>query len=220
MNALDLAPFAVLGLVGSLHCAGMCGPLAASLGLGRARSSYMLVLAYVVGKAAMYSVLALIVARTAAELGAREAHWLALARAALAWLAGLVMVLVALSSLGWLGFVGRPTFAVLERALRSAMHATRELPGPLRGFALGAANGLLPCGLSWSAIALGAASGVALAALGPFVFGLATGLVLGGLALGASAVPESWRRRGRLGAAALLLGYGAWTVWRGVAALG
>lgn len=215
MSWAQLAPFVLLGLAGSLHCAGMCGPLALSLGLSRSRSSLAIAMSYVVGKAAMYSVLALFIARVTLKLDARQPQWMSRSRAVLALIAGAVMVLVACTSLGWIHFEGRARFAPFERALREALHGTRELPGVLRGFALGAANGLLPCGLSWSAIALGGASGLALAAVGPFSFGLATGPVLIGIALGGSALSTSWRARAHRLAAVGLLVYGTWTIARG-----
>lgn len=220
MSWSALAPFALLGLAGSLHCAGMCGPLALSLALGRGRAGPGTVAGYLVGKAAMYSALALLAARGVAELGARQPEWLALSRGALAWAAGVVMLVVALSSLGWLRFSRLGFLSPLERALRAALRAADELPGPLRGLAFGAANGLLPCGLSWSAIALGAASTeLVVAALGPFAFGLATGPVLASIAAGGASIPLAWRVRGQRLAALALLCYGGWMIARGFAPL-
>ncbi len=217
MSALELVPFVVLGLAGSLHCAGMCGPLALSFALGRGAPRASDVAAYVLGKAAMYSVLALFAARTIAEVGARQPGWLAGLRASLAVVAALVMLSVALSALGWLRTPRWRWFGSLEKALRGALRGTDELPGAMRGLAFGAANGLLPCGLSWSAIALGAAAAEpSLALAGPFVFGLATGPVLGALALGAGRIPATWRARGARLAALALLGYGTWTLARGL----
>ena len=217
MSVAALAPFLALGLAGSLHCAGMCGPLALSFALARGAPRTLDVVGYVVGKAAMYAVLALLAAQSVGALGAGEASWLAAGRSALAVLAAGVMIGVALSSLGWLHLPRWKLLGALEAALRNALRGTDELPLGLRGLAFGAANGLLPCGLSWSAIALGAAaSGPELALAGPFVFGLATGPVLGGLALGAGRIPATWRARGARLAALGLLAYGGWTLVRGL----
>jgi len=212
-----LVPFLALGLAGSLHCAGMCGPLALSFALARGAPRPVDVASYVVGKAAMYAVLALLAARTVTALGAREASWVAASRSALAVAAAGVMIGVALSALGWLHLPRWKPLGALEGLLRSALKGTDELPLALRGLAFGAANGLLPCGLSWSAIALGAASGEpSLALAGPFAFGLATGPVLGFVALGAGRIPATWRARGARLAALGLLAYGGWTLVRGL----
>lgn len=218
MSAAELAPYLALGLAGSLHCAGMCGPLALSFALARGAPRSVDVASYVVGKAAMYAVLALLAARTVSALGAQEASWVAAGRSALAVLAAGVMIGVALSALGWLHLPRWKPLGALEGFLRSALRGTDELPLALRGLAFGAANGLLPCGLSWSAIALGAAAGEpSLALAGPFAFGLATGPVLGGLALSAGRIPATWRARGARLAAVGLLAYGSWTLLRGLA---
>lgn len=216
MTPVELLPFLLLGLAGSLHCAGMCGPIALSFALGRGSSGGLAVAGYVLGKAAMYATLALVAARGVAELGARQPQWMSYGRAGVAWAAGIVMVLVALSGLGWLKAPRWKALAGLERLMRTALRGADELPAPLRGLAFGAANGLLPCGLSWAAIALGAAApSLALALAGPFVFGLATGPVLAGIALGAGQIPASWRVRGQRLAAVGLLAYGAYTLIRG-----
>lgn len=216
MTPVDLAPYLLLGLAGSLHCAGMCGPIALSFALGRGSSGGLAVAGYVLGKAAMYATLALVAARGVAELGARQPQWMSYGRAGVAWAAGIVMVLVALSGLGWLKAPRWKALSGLERLMRTALKGADELPAPLRGLAFGAANGLLPCGLSWAAIALGAAApSLSLSLAGPFVFGLATGPVLAGIALGAGQIPASWRVRGQRLAAVGLLAYGAYTLVRG-----
>lgn len=57
----------------------------------------------------------------------------------------------------------------------------------------------------------------ALALAGPFAFGLATGPMLGLVALGAGRIPATWRARGARLAALGLLAYGGWTLVRGLA---
>jgi hypothetical protein len=103
--------------------------------------------------------------------------------------------------------------------VKLAWRGAGELRGLPRAFALGAANGLLPCGLSWSAIALAAACPQPITLVGPLVFGLAT---LPGLALFAllgARVPARWRARLHTTAAIALCLYGAWTALRGVVLL-
>ncbi len=215
----DLIPFAVLGLAGSLHCAGMCGPFALSLHWngGSARAAWSHALLYVVGKALTYS---LITVAALAGVSAAARHGdgslsLSGARSLLAWTAGTTMIVVALRSLGVPLWPSRWKFAPWQRALAYLLRSTRALPRLAASFGLGLVNGLLPCGLSLAAISLGAASPAALAALGPFVFGLCTGPVLIAISLGGSALPTTLRVRAQRVVAVLMLAFGAWTIARG-----
>jgi sulfite exporter TauE/SafE len=63
-------------------------------------------------------------------------------------------------------------------------------------FALGMANGLVPCGMLYSALLLAlTAAGPVQSAVTMSVFGAATALALVGLTLAAVAVPTAWRSR-------------------------
>jgi sulfite exporter TauE/SafE len=211
-----LTAFATLGLVGSLHCAGMCGPFALSLGWTGARRRAVAARAgcYAAGKALSYAMLATLVAASV-EAIAGETEGIGRARSVLAWIAGAAMIAAALHALGipWLRATG---FArSLEAPCGALLGAARAERGALGPWLLGFVNGCLPCGLSWSAIALAAAHGGPALVLGPVVFGAATSPVLISLALGGAAIPASWRARGQRAAAALILVFGIWTVWRG-----
>lgn len=218
---VELAPFALLGLAGSLHCVGMCGPFAVSLGWSRARASGLWARAglYVVGKSLAYSMIAVGIASTAALATsrglARSPQGLAIARSVLAWIAGAMMIGMALRSFGLLRIPHRFEPRSLQRILGWVMRSVRGLPAPAASFGLGLANGFLPCGLSWAAIALAVAGEPWVHAIGPLVFGLATAPALVGLAIGSVAVPMRWRVRAQYLSAALLLVFGAWTIGRG-----
>lgn len=132
MTTLLLAAGAA-GLVGSAHCVGMCGPLAAASAPGWHGGR---LLAYVVAGGAAGG-LGLILPGGGWVVGT-------LAAAVLAW-----------SCLRFGGFIGGggPVLPGLGRLARWASRL-----GRFAGFLLGALVVLLPCGLLWTALALAAAS--------------------------------------------------------------
>jgi sulfite exporter TauE/SafE len=227
-----LAPFAALGLLGSLHCAGMCGPFALALGLraGRARGRALAhALLYAVAKALGYALLGLLAARAAhaavhatSALGAGAGQELRLEslRAALAWAAAAACLVLALSALGlplvppsWRARLAR--HGAVPRALATLFAAAHALPGTAQAFALGFANAFLPCGLSWAALALALAVPSATATVGLFLFGLGTLPVLVGVALGGRLLTPGLRARLRVPAALLLIVFAVLTAARG-----
>jgi hypothetical protein len=188
----------------------MCGPLALVLGLGAKaeRVRWLDPAGYALGKSGAYSVLALALASGAARLAADGG------RAWLAWIAGFSMVFVALHGLGLWRVRRSALFAPLQHPLAQLLHSSQALPPPARALGLGFANGFLPCGLSWSAIALAATGEPATVALGPLAFGLASAPALAALILGGHALPLAWRVRVQRMAAGLLLLFGLWTAAR------
>jgi hypothetical protein len=162
------------GLVGALHCAAMCGPLAAAQGARRRRGAWR----YQVGRTLSYGVIGAVAGGTGQ---------------ALTWLGGpLVGALVSLSMAAVLGGLAvrlwrganrrviraasalvplRPPRRPLVTRARTAMR-----PGPL---GMGVLSALLPCGLLWAAIALAAGTGhPASGALLLFGFASASGMSL------------------------------------------
>jgi sulfite exporter TauE/SafE len=226
----ELAPFVLLGLVGSLHCTGMCGgfALAVTASAGAARRRALLrSLAHVLGKALTYAVLGLLAARAAGFLthegatlagGSADDHaaTVELARRVLAWIAGALFIVFGLAAFGLPLFPRGWLAARVPAWLRLVFDSARALPGLSGAFGLGLANGLLPCGLSWAALALAAGGPPARGALGLFVFGLATAPALVTIGLLGSAVPVATRARAlRFVAAPLLLVFGVLTIARG-----
>jgi sulfite exporter TauE/SafE len=158
----------LLGLVGSAHCAGMCGPLALALpATGNTRATFLAGrVLYNVGRLVTYAGLGAafgLIGQTFALAGFQR--WISLA-AGTAILVGLfassrfALGLPAITAVDWL----KSSFGRLlqRRSLASV-------------FLLGLLNGLLPCGLVYAAVAgataIGSFVGGALAML---VFGLGT----------------------------------------------
>lgn len=179
----------LLGLAGSLHCAGMCGPLALALPHpGRGMAGFVGGrLLYQLGRVLTYAGLGAAAGALGHSLSmAGVQRWVSLAAGAL--------VLSGLAAATWAApaaWVGRWTLQVkgwLGWGLR------RRTIGSL--CVLGMVNGLLPCGLVYAAAALAATAGGAVAGVGTMVaFGLGTVPVMLGLGLGGRALPVAWRLR-------------------------
>ncbi len=152
-----LAAAAVFGAVGSLHCAVMCGPLAAA-GCETKRDGF----GYAVGRAGAYTFAGALLGYLGLVI-----HDVAPLHVLASWLAAGVVV--------WHGaqyFVRRSSLVQLPRRSRwSSLFAVL----PRRGLGLGLVTGLMPCGLLWAAWAMAAATTRPLdGALVMFVFSLAT----------------------------------------------
>jgi len=162
-----------LGLAGSLHCAGMCGPLAMALpGGGRnGRSGSLSSLwrgraFYNLGRTCTYGMLGVLfgmLGQTAAWAGLQR--WVSIA-AGIAILLGLL----AANRFQW----GLPATRLVVR-LKPLFGPLLRSSSWLSLFLLGLLNGLLPCGLVYVACAGAVATGsLGLGALFMVVFGLGT----------------------------------------------
>lgn len=213
---LELAPFVALALLGTLHCAGMCGAFAIAASASGSRS-FAGPACYVVGKALTYALLGVLAAgagsfavRAGSDLTGTR---LESARAVLAWIVGLSLCGSGLAALGvirWHGSIARALPSGPARLFASI----RRLPGLSASFGIGVVTGLLPCGLSWSALLLAAQTRPSVALVGLFCFGLATGPALIGVAGGWRLAPASWRARARFVLGPLLLAFGLLTIAR------
>jgi sulfite exporter TauE/SafE len=142
----------VLGLVGSLHCAGMCGPLALALPMtGNSRATFVLGrVAYNLGRIFTYCLLGAafgLIGQTLAFAGFQR--WVSIA-AGSAILVGL--------------FVSSRSTVSLPVArgvawIKSGLGALLRRRSVASVFSLGALNGLLPCGLVYAACAGAVATG-------------------------------------------------------------
>jgi hypothetical protein len=136
----------LLGLVGSLHCAGMCGPLALALpATGNTRASFLLGrAAYNSGRVLTYCGLGAVFGLAGQTLAlAGFQRWLSLTAGA--------AILVGLFASSRLSFNTPLVRAVT--ALKSALGTLLRQRTFASTFALGLLNGLLPCGLVYTACA-------------------------------------------------------------------
>jgi hypothetical protein len=205
MDVSYLAAFLV-GLLGGVHCVGMCGGIVGALALGlpqEARHSARMLpylLAYNLARIASYTLAGALLG----GVGYLAAHWSGLRHAQLGLqvLAGLFMIALGLYLAGW--WLG---LARLERAgSRVWRHieplGRRFLPvrTPGQAFVLGLLWGWLPCGLVYSVLVWSISRGDALeGGLLMLSFGLGTLptlLLMGVAATRLSAfVRHAWVRR-------------------------
>ena len=218
LTALALAGLA-FGASSGLHCAAMCGPLAACATRSPSRRALPLLtsrvdraglLSYQSARALGY----LAAGALAGGLGAGvSGSGLPVVASGLTWAMALWCVVRAL---GWRPPARSPLTAWLARRIG-------QVAPRWRGAWLGALTPLLPCGLLVSAYALAMATGSALrgaALVGSFALGSAVpllGVQLGWAALGhrLGSRPSAVARRGLLLLTALTLAWRGWALWRG-----
>ncbi len=186
---MQFAPALLLGLLGGLHCAGMCGPLMLALPVaGRTRGNFIAGRClYHLARVAVYCALGLLfglVGRTLWMVGMQR--WVSIFLGAVL-LAG-ILVSPRLFEFPWIArWVG------LLKGTMSGFLRTRTLTSLA---VLGGLNGLLPCGLVYAACAGAAATGHwASGALFMLVFGLGTLPVMMAISLSGHLLPSAVRLR-------------------------
>jgi sulfite exporter TauE/SafE len=194
MQALAAAAFAA-GLLGGVHCVGMCGGIAGTLAAASRGPAWRRVAAFNGGRIASYAAAGAL----AGALGAvaQLAGPLHLAQLALFVLAQAMLVFLGLYIGGWghalLHMEGAG--GALWRTLEPLRRRTFPIASDARALAAGAVWGWIPCGLVYAMLPLAMASGGPFAGAGVLAaFGLGTlpGLLLAGVA---GARFTQWRRR-------------------------
>lgn len=162
-----------LGLAGSLHCVGMCGPIALSLP-GKRKISWntsAIKLCYQAGRVTSYTVLGVLAGYGGeAVVDAGFAQSLSIVSGSLMILTAIVQLVLHRNLL--------PS-AITDRLLRPLHNlfkgAMRGGDGPIGHYGIGLINGLLPCGLVMSALMGAVGTGDPTeGALFMFLFGLGT----------------------------------------------
>lgn len=164
---LDLAAVFTAGLLGSAHCIGMCGGLVAVVSRGQAGRQG----AYYLGKTATYVALGAL----AALVSVAAAEAVSGAQVVVSTAMGLLLVAVGLGLCGILPGTREPGRGTVARWLRPVLTRVLASRSPGVPVALGALNGLLPCGLVYGMMAKAATTGsVAMGAATMGAFGLST----------------------------------------------
>lgn len=187
---LELWAFLGLALAGGLHCAGMCGGFAIAVAVGGTQglgARLGRLSSFALGKALTYATLGALVASSLDGLArlAPDAS-LSAARRTLSALAAVGLIGFGLHQLGWRPLSTARRSGLVE-LVRPWSERARALGGQTGAFATGLLAGFLPCGLSWSALALAVSHAAPVAAVQLFVFGLGTApaLLLFGCSWGA-----------------------------------
>ena len=192
---MTLIAAALLGLLGSAHCVAMCGPLILAVGTPRRRlglgARVRHVSQYHAGRISTYALLGAV----AGALG-RVTTLGGLGRG-VAVAAGVALILAGIGP----AFVRRwtpgngpwLTAAAHASAAARRWQAAHPSSGP---FVAGLANGVLPCGMVYAALATALSTGSIAGAAGVMaVFGLGTVPALAGLSLGAAQLARGWQQR-------------------------
>lgn len=203
----------LLGLAGSVHCVGMCGPILLAVNRSAAGPTALArMLAYHGARVFIYGMLG-----AAAGFTGHAAATAGLGRA-IAVATGALLVVGSLGAVGgkWIRPLTTAGSLLALRAATAAVALTRRRP--VSGHAiLGLANGLLPCGLLYAAVATSLALGtVVRSVVFMFGFGLGTVPALLVLTISAASIPVPWRRRFRLAAPVVMIVAGSLLIARGV----
>lgn len=203
----------VASLLGSLHCAGMCGGFVCFV-TGQAMGRRLAPIAYHAGRLVSYTFLG----ATAGALGAGidRAAGAAGIPATAATLAGVLMVVwggaAIARALGVRVPLGAPAPG-MHRGIAAALRRLASLPPEARAFAVGLLTTLLPCGWLYAYVAVAAGTGSPRAgALVMAVFWAGTVPILAGLGFAARGALGPLARRLPLATAALLMLLGVLTL--------
>jgi sulfite exporter TauE/SafE len=162
-----LAAALLLGFMGSAHCVGMCGPLVLAMPYGRGKKRHVNMSVYHLMRSVMYGLMGLLIGLLG--VGFHLAGW----QSPISIAAGLMVIVIGLWQL-----IGNGKFKVNVRSQRIFKLRQRFLSKPGgtgKNAVLGFLNGLLPCGLVYTALAASiAAGGLWESALFMFIFGIAT----------------------------------------------
>ena len=180
-----------LGLLGSLHCVGMCGPIALLLPYRGHRpwQSYFYIVSYQLGRIGSYALIGILPGMLG--LGFLLAGY----QKGLALTLGIVLLLAGLlSGRSWRSSTRRQTGLPWQNWIQQNLGQLLRSNHPLRFLGVGLLNGFLPCGLVYLALA-GAVSqeGILHAMLYMACFGLGTLPMMLGASLIGKRLGHSWR---------------------------
>lgn len=204
-----LASVFVSSLLGSLHCAGMCGGIVCAVSSpGRALVSQA---AWHAGRGAAYVLLG--VAAGLAGRGVESALDFTGVRHVAAIAAGVLLVASGGAALVGRGAGRPPRPAPWSGALAGAIRTVRVLPLVPRALLVGSLTALVPCGWLWAFVATAAGTGrPELGALVMLTFWAGTLPLLAGLGLAAGRALAPLRRRLPLVSAAAMVAIGLLTL--------
>ncbi|MBP9077615.1 MAG: sulfite exporter TauE/SafE family protein [Haliscomenobacter sp.] len=214
IGTLEIGTALSIGLLGSVHCVGMCGPIALALpyqGLGKWKA-FQEVAAYNSGRIATYAVVGALIG----FLG--KGFLVAGIQTQLALAIGIALVVVALFSISV-----ETQLLKIPAVRRFHLWVTKTLAlwmrkkGAFASFVIGLLNGLIPCGLVYMAVAGAVASGgIASGALFMVFFGLGTVPLMAFTAIAGQSLNLRWRNRLRRFAPVLMLVIAALFIIRGL----
>ena len=202
MDELTLFSMFMLGILGTGHCIGMCGPLVVAFP-GRS-GSFGSHLFYHLGRMLTYVMIGAVMggigaglAKIATATGADYPAWISGIQMGVSLVASLFLLIFGLTRLGIIGEPGWMALATPDKIpgfgklIKTALLKTRHIEMLLLGMMMG----LLPCGLSFAAFTRALPSGSVFSGA-VLVFAFALGTVPGLLLLGTGA--SGFARRYRM----------------------
>jgi sulfite exporter TauE/SafE len=213
----------LVGLLGGVHCVGMCGGIVGALTLSlpserRERWSAMMPfqLAYNLGRVASYVAAGAIMG--AAGMLLAQLLPVYYAQRALLGLAGLFMILLGLYLAGWWMLLNRVEQAGsgLWRRLEPLSRGLIPVRSPLQALTVGLVWGWIPCGLVYSMLVHAVATGSALKGAGlmlAFAVGTLPNLLLIGMLAGAAARLAQSTAAHKIAGITVIL-FGLYTLWQ------
>ena len=147
---LDIFMAFSVGILGSIHCIGMCGGIVAALSMGGDKTYWRGIASYHLGRIISYSTLGLVAGLIGSLITAKTE--LLHIQQMLSVLAGMFMIIFALQ----IGGVIPERFAAISfiRIPASLLQKTARGNAPLFWGLTGLTNGLLPCGMVYAALSL------------------------------------------------------------------
>lgn len=159
-----------MGLLGSLHCVGMCGPIALALPVGGEKAAYKryYIFLYSLGRAVTYAAMGIVFGAFGYSI------FLSPYQSLISIGLGLLLLINFFST--WLFKKDFLHFKWPVSMTSGLYRSSRELTQKSLSFlSMGMVNGLLPCGLVYTALAGAVVAGTPIAgALFMFMFGLGT----------------------------------------------
>ncbi len=162
----------ILGLLGSFHCIGMCGPIAFMLPVGRSNNfqKFLRVFLYHTGRLLAYTIIGLffgVIGKSLNIFGLQQGLSIAI---------GVLMVLIVLIPSRFLMKynISKPIYKLISK-VKNALGKELKKKTPDTFLTIGFLNGFLPCGLVYMAVFGAIASGHILeGGLYMFLFGMGT----------------------------------------------
>jgi sulfite exporter TauE/SafE len=225
---IDSISLFMLGLLGTGHCIGMCGPLVVALPGQTGRFSAHL--AYHAGRLITYGIIGACMGAAgsgliglAAAVGGDPMVWIARVQVGISFLAGLFLLFFGLSRLG---FVAEPQWLAI--AMPNRMPGWRRLMSRSAGgrsnsdlFLMGLILGGLPCGLSYAAFAKAlSCAGVVSGGAAALIFGLGTLPGLLAVGAGAAVFLNRFRQQADILAGLIMIGMAAILIVKALETIG
>jgi uncharacterized protein len=216
MELITMAGSALLiGLLGSLHCVGMCGPLAVAVGAAGKSGAGRRLLLWLLGKGLTYLILGVAAGTIGSAFGGPGLGQTGLG--ILGIVAGTGMMAIGGAAL-WRRV--RPQLSGSPGPVGTLMQSVLGARHPLAPLAVGSLTGLLPCGLVYAMVTQALATGSAFAG-GVVMLSFGVGTAPSLLAMGWSTrlLTGRTRRWGEAVAALAVVVMGLIVLWRGISYL-